>query len=250
MPSVAPHCRPGESQDPLPRAVVWRRTELRPPCLFPKSRGMGPGFRQDAELVHIPRHTALSHDEIQGCAELAGEPGFEPRQTESESVVLPLHHSPTDFRTITIACKEVRRLSAKHQRKSAFLASRSSIRSPRGLASGLGKCGRLRVCDRAFGAGRVPATTLPGMHASCEPQQGLQPRVAHFRRKRGRLLRQIIEPHVAAGSLARLGAACNVPAPQKRGRAAGHLRARFPQLAQSLHRVTRMRDVFLGATII
>ena len=27
---------------------------------------------------------------------LAGEPGFEPRQTESESVVLPLHHSPTD----------------------------------------------------------------------------------------------------------------------------------------------------------
>ena len=25
---------------------------------------------------------------------LAGEPGFEPRQTESESVVLPLHHSP------------------------------------------------------------------------------------------------------------------------------------------------------------
>jgi hypothetical protein len=30
---------------------------------------------------------------------LAGEPGFEPRQTESESVVLPLHHSPTHFRT-------------------------------------------------------------------------------------------------------------------------------------------------------
>ena len=25
---------------------------------------------------------------------LAGEPGFEPRQTESESVVLPLHHFP------------------------------------------------------------------------------------------------------------------------------------------------------------
>ena len=25
---------------------------------------------------------------------LAGELGFEPRQTESESVVLPLHHSP------------------------------------------------------------------------------------------------------------------------------------------------------------
>jgi hypothetical protein len=26
---------------------------------------------------------------------LAGELGFEPRQTESESVVLPLHHSPS-----------------------------------------------------------------------------------------------------------------------------------------------------------
>jgi hypothetical protein len=25
---------------------------------------------------------------------MAGELGFEPRQTESESVVLPLHHSP------------------------------------------------------------------------------------------------------------------------------------------------------------
>ena len=29
-----------------------------------------------------------------GVSGLAGEPGFEPRQTESESVVLPLHHSP------------------------------------------------------------------------------------------------------------------------------------------------------------
>jgi hypothetical protein len=29
-----------------------------------------------------------------GLPSVAGEPGFEPRQTESESVVLPLHHSP------------------------------------------------------------------------------------------------------------------------------------------------------------
>ncbi len=28
---------------------------------------------------------------------VAGELGFEPRQTESESVVLPLHHSPTEL---------------------------------------------------------------------------------------------------------------------------------------------------------
>src|SRR5258708_14905399 len=30
-----------------------------------------------------------------GRRSLAGELGFEPRQTESESVVLPLHHSPS-----------------------------------------------------------------------------------------------------------------------------------------------------------
>jgi hypothetical protein len=31
---------------------------------------------------------------------LAGELGFEPRQTESESVVLPLHHSPINYQPI------------------------------------------------------------------------------------------------------------------------------------------------------
>jgi hypothetical protein len=31
---------------------------------------------------------------VRGHRRLAGELGFEPRQTESESVVLPLHHSP------------------------------------------------------------------------------------------------------------------------------------------------------------
>jgi hypothetical protein len=35
---------------------------------------------------------AVSNHEASGG--LAGELGFEPRQTESESVVLPLHHSP------------------------------------------------------------------------------------------------------------------------------------------------------------
>ena len=31
---------------------------------------------------------------------VAGELGFEPRQTESESVVLPLHHSPSKWLTL------------------------------------------------------------------------------------------------------------------------------------------------------
>ena len=39
---------------------------------------------------------------------LAGEPGFEPRQTESESVVLPLHHSPIDYPAQSIAYMTIR----------------------------------------------------------------------------------------------------------------------------------------------
>ncbi len=31
---------------------------------------------------------------------LVGLPGFEPRQTESKSVVLPLHHNPIEYRNI------------------------------------------------------------------------------------------------------------------------------------------------------
>src|SRR5690242_8942523 len=41
------------------------------------------------------RYSGALADQSGDCPELAGEPGFEPRQTESESVVLPLHHSPT-----------------------------------------------------------------------------------------------------------------------------------------------------------
>src|SRR5439155_14568698 len=39
---------------------------------------------------------------------LAGELGFEPRQTESESVVLPLHHSPMDYPAYSIAYLAIR----------------------------------------------------------------------------------------------------------------------------------------------
>jgi hypothetical protein len=39
---------------------------------------------------------------------LAGELGFEPRQTESESVVLPLHHSPK----LLSSLKSLRRVPA------------------------------------------------------------------------------------------------------------------------------------------
>ena len=42
-----------------------------------------------------PCHPKAALDWVSvAAAKLAGELGFEPRQTESESVVLPLHHSP------------------------------------------------------------------------------------------------------------------------------------------------------------
>src|ERR1700686_4888914 len=52
---------------------------------------------------------------------LAGELGFEPRQTESESVVLPLHHSPRIYKRIqyvirfclAIACDGIRQIPAE-----------------------------------------------------------------------------------------------------------------------------------------
>src|SRR5215469_10135959 len=72
----------------------------------------------------------------------------------------------------------------------------------------------------------------PRMLASCEPVEGRQLRVACFQRKMRRLLRQIIEPCAAAPSLAHLGAACNVPAPQKgAGRRANPSHASFPKEA-------------------
>lgn len=36
-----------------------------------------------------------------------GELGFEPRQTDSETVVLPLHHSPSTFRILAILIGEI-----------------------------------------------------------------------------------------------------------------------------------------------
>jgi hypothetical protein len=45
----------------------------------------------------MPKHypARLENQGIKGfLGELAGEPGFEPRLTESESVVLPLNYSP------------------------------------------------------------------------------------------------------------------------------------------------------------
>jgi hypothetical protein len=52
--------------------------------------------RQEAGTMSVDLDTARS---------VAGELGFEPRQTESESVVLPLHHSPRDSLASAVACQ-------------------------------------------------------------------------------------------------------------------------------------------------
>ena len=64
----------------------------RPTCLQLKGAGLN-------EIGRTGRRRFEASRESSGQAfqqeTMAGELGFEPRQTESESVVLPLHHSPT-----------------------------------------------------------------------------------------------------------------------------------------------------------
>src|SRR5580704_5956059 len=69
---------------------------------------------------------------------VAGELGFEPRQTESESVVLPLHHSPklsqdiNDIRDRLTAVGEHSRMSPWHRGPSTrSIPLLASTRRPR-----------------------------------------------------------------------------------------------------------------------
>ena len=50
------------------------------------------GFKEKTPLVSKPLGFRF-----QWCLQMAGDEGFEPSQTESESVVLPLHKSPMDY---------------------------------------------------------------------------------------------------------------------------------------------------------
>jgi hypothetical protein len=67
-----------------------------------------------------------------GRRTLAGELGFEPRQTESESVVLPLHHSPkslNDIRGLAGILRYFRRMGQNPPKRASFYS----------LGPGLGK---------------------------------------------------------------------------------------------------------------
>jgi hypothetical protein len=66
---------------------------------------------------------------------VAGEPGFEPRQTESESVVLPLHHSPIITQTHQWFKWMSGQSAGAGSCKSPLSLVRRSTRSVRALAS-------------------------------------------------------------------------------------------------------------------
>ena len=53
---------------------------------------------QVADDAKTASGTTEKHENQGFLGELAGEPGFEPRLTESESVVLPLNYSPPGYR--------------------------------------------------------------------------------------------------------------------------------------------------------
>jgi hypothetical protein len=70
-------------------------SHLSPFCAKADVRGHGELMSQAPWLGTGPGAAGPGHEcKMLESLRLAGEPGFEPRQTESESVVLPLHHSP------------------------------------------------------------------------------------------------------------------------------------------------------------
>src|SRR4051794_23233822 len=63
-------------------------------CMQGWYKDTGPGIRPRVVDHGVPGFGSVDPGSCGGRTGLAGELGFEPRQTESESVVLPLHHSP------------------------------------------------------------------------------------------------------------------------------------------------------------
>ena len=64
----------------------------------------GPTYTEDARDIR-PQPKLTESDDFY-IHDLAGEPGFEPRSTESESAVLPLNYSPAraNRRAVRLVC--------------------------------------------------------------------------------------------------------------------------------------------------
>src|SRR6516165_6035685 len=76
---------------------MWTNLDLEGHHGFPLVIGRGGRFSASSMVQHEKGPQKGLNFKERLCVwavKLAGEPGFEPRQTESESVVLPLHHSP------------------------------------------------------------------------------------------------------------------------------------------------------------
>src|SRR6516165_10487279 len=77
---------------------MWTNLDLEGHHGFPLVIGRGGRFSASSMVQHEKGPQKGLNFKERLCVwavRLAGEPGFEPRQTESESVVLPLHHSPS-----------------------------------------------------------------------------------------------------------------------------------------------------------
>jgi hypothetical protein len=99
---------------------------------------------------------------------LAGELGFEPRQTESESVVLPLHYSPMDYQTNSILYGIVpqslaSRSANRRSRRGAVLPARCRTWQA-DLAGGFGERAVKRAQGRKQRAARHPLAQRASLH--------------------------------------------------------------------------------------
>src|SRR6266851_1915054 len=93
---------------------------------------------------------------------LAGELGFEPRQTESESVVLPLHHSPRVLNNIRDLTGILRVLASDQTRSSAERRAVLLVPSRPWQARGDGLGARVAAKPRQFpGAVGIPVNGNP-----------------------------------------------------------------------------------------
>ena len=128
------------------------------PCALPFSRA-NPGKTRAHRAARLRRYVLNEAQRVyreRTAGHLAGELGFEPRQTESESVVLPLHHSPrvlNNIRDLT----GILRVLASDQAKSGAERPRRSTRSLPALASAR----RWAWCE---GGGKAAAIPGRGWH--------------------------------------------------------------------------------------
>ena len=110
----------------------------------------GPQWQAPGAASAAGRRTHVHVSDRQaGGRTLAGEPGFEPRQTESESVVLPLHHSPmglpSNINALWVGIEAFGKPPAAGEANHPGAAWRPCTRKPFALQAGEMRCSRASV---------------------------------------------------------------------------------------------------------